>query len=296
MEKLPELLKEKMPHGNAMFPLMVHEFCTDPSITERLACHWHKEFEILVITKGEGQFHIDDQTLSIEEGGILIIPSDCLHSMIAQKDTPLDFFAIVFHPDLIRSHISDTIQQKYIDILNTNSLLFPQYILPKETWEKQLYSKLCYIRTLFATCEMGYELLIKASLYEIWYLLYIHANQNLKNNKPLTDYKITQTKSIILWIEAHYTQQITLSKLTEIFHISEGQLCRLFKSMTKMSIMEYINYYRISSSISALCSTDKQISEIALDSGFHNISYYNKVFKYYMHTTPNAYRKAHQIK
>jgi len=295
MEKLSEILKEKLPHGDAMFPLMIHEICTDPQSTERLGCHWHQEFEILVVTKGEAQFYIDDRTLHVEEGGIIIIPSDHLHSMIAPKDMPLDFFALVFHCDLIRSYISDTIQKQYIDVLSSGKISFPEYILPKEDWEKQLHTRLHQIQALFTAKQVGYELLIKAYLYEIWYLLYIHSTNRQPKDEHLTEHKINQTKSIILWIEAHYTEHITLAHLSETFHISEGQLCRLFKSMTKMSIMEYINYYRISQSISSLCSTDKQISEIALDTGFHNISYYNKVFKSYMHTTPKAYRKAYKL-
>ncbi|WP_083461380.1 helix-turn-helix domain-containing protein [Cellulosilyticum ruminicola] len=80
------------------------------------------------------------------------------------------------------------------------------------------------------------------------------------------------------------------------FHISQGQLCRFFKGMTQMSVIEYLNYYRISKSIQLLDSTDKQISEIALDVGFNNISYYNKIFKYYIHMTPMVYRKSNSLK
>lgn len=292
MKKNSELLKEKTPHGNALFPLMVHEISSSPEIAERIGCHWHREYEILVITKGKAQFQIEDKMICVEENGILFIKSDHLHSMVAESGTPLDFYAIVFHPDLINSHINDAIQQKYIDTVNNNKISFPDYILPKENWEKQLLEKLNRIRELFYTKQTGYELLIKACIYEIWYLLFSHATQNVLQNEKQVDHKIVQIKSMIMWIQDNYREPISLEKMSVHFHISKGQLCRFFKAMTKMSVIEYINYYRISKSISLLDSTDKQISEIALDVGFHNVSYYNKIFKYYVHLTPMAYRKS----
>nr|WP_302597145.1 AraC family transcriptional regulator [uncultured Cellulosilyticum sp.] len=292
MKKNSELLQEKTPHGNALFPLMVHEISTNPEITERIGCHWHREYEILVITKGKAQFQIEDKMISIQENGILFIKSDHLHSMVAAPGMPLDFYAIVFHLDLLNSHINDATQQKYIDPVNNDTLSFPDYILPEEEWEKQLLEKLNNARRLFDTKQIGYELLIKACLYEIWYLLYMHATQNILQREKQVDYKIVLIKSMITWIQANYTEQISLEKMSAQFHISKGQLCRFFKAMTKMSVIEYIHYYRISKSITLLDSTDKTISEIAFDVGFHNVSYFNKIFKYYIHLTPMAYRKS----
>ena len=58
-----------------------------------------------------------------------------------------------------------------------------------------------------------------------------------------------------------------------------------------MTIVEYLNYYRISMSISWLRDTDREIGEIAGLTGFCNISYFNRVFRSYMHMTPTEYRR-----
>lgn len=78
---------------------------------------------------------------------------------------------------------------------------------------------------------------------------------------------------------------------TAEFHVSEGHLCRFFKSMTRMSPVEYINFYRISMSMELLRQTDMEISEISMRTGFNNISYYNRTFRKYMHMTPSQYRE-----
>lgn len=296
MGKNSELLKEKLPHGNVLFPLMVHEVSSNPKITERLACHWHTEYEFLVITKGCAQFQIENQIIPVKENDIVFIKSDDLHAITTTCGMPLDFYAIVFHPDLLNSHLGDAIWQKYIEPVNTGLLFFPSYISPNENWGMALLQNLNKIKDLFERKEMGYELLIKCAIYEIWYILYTHAAQNISAHEKDQTHKITRIKSMITWLQAHYTESISLEQMAYAFHISQGQLCRFFKGMTQMSVIEYLNYYRISKSIQLLDSTDKQISEIALDVGFNNISYYNKIFKYYIHMTPMVYRKSNSLK
>ncbi len=295
MRKNSESLEEKTPHGNALFPLMVHEVSSSPKITERITCHWHREYEILVITKGSAQFQIENQIIPVKENDMVFIKSDYLHTMTTECGMPLDFYAIVFHPNLLNSHINDAIWQKYIEPVNNDSLSFPSYISPNEDWGTELLALLNKVKDLFDKKQMGYELLVKATIYEIWYLLYAHALQNVSSNETQHDHKINRIKSMIMWLQEHYTEPISLEQMSYKFHISQGQLCRFFKAMTQMSVIEYLNYYRISKSIQLLDTTDKQISEIALDVGFNNVSYYNKIFKYYIHMTPMAYRKSQCI-
>ncbi|WP_054742098.1 AraC family ligand binding domain-containing protein [Cellulosilyticum ruminicola] len=202
MGKNSELLKEKLPHGNVLFPLMVHEVSSNPKITERLACHWHTEYEFLVITKGCAQFQIENQIIPVKENDIVFIKSDDLHAITTTCGMPLDFYAIVFHPDLLNSHLGDAIWQKYIEPVNTGLLFFPSYISPNENWGMALLQNLNKIKDLFERKEMGYELLIKCAIYEIWYILYTHAAQNISAHEKDQTHKITRIKSMITWLQA----------------------------------------------------------------------------------------------
>ena len=108
------------------------------------------------------------------------------------------------------------------------------------------------------------------------------------------DDRIVITKAVIEYIKERYEDHIYLRELSERFHVSEGHLCRIFKGITKKSIVDYINYYRISVSLELLRMKSYDIGQIASLSGFNNISYYNKMFRIYMHMTPSAYRKVNQ--
>ncbi|MFQ9396005.1 MAG: helix-turn-helix domain-containing protein [Lachnospiraceae bacterium] len=58
-------------------------------------------------------------------------------------------------------------------------------------------------------------------------------------------------------------------------------------------LIEYINYYRIGAACDQLLSGSDPVSSIATGCGYSNISYFNRMFRKYMHCTPKEYRKAH---
>lgn len=289
-----ELLRERVSHGNASFPLMIYEIETDLSFKERVGCHWHDEIEIMVVTKGQAQVHINNRNYSVKEGGIIFISSNHLHSITGNSNLPFDFFAVVFNQTFLNSFVNDAVQLKYIDCLKNSEAVFPEIIFPRQDWEMEIYHLLLDIREIFAKKETAYELLIKIKLYIILYLLYTHSDKEISAGHKHADYRITLTKAVIEYIKANYENRISLPELSAKFNLSEGHLSRFFKSMTKMSIVEYSNYYRISKSLMLLKETEKDIGEIAGMTGFNNISYYNKIFKKYMHMTPSQFRQALQ--
>ena len=96
---------------------------------------------------------------------------------------------------------------------------------------------------------------------------------------------------MVVYLHEHENMAVHLEEMAETFHLSKGHLCRFFRDLTKMTIIEYLNYYRISRSIYKLKHTDLSISEIAQQTGFPNISYFNRTFRKYMHQSPGQFRK-----
>ena len=286
-----EILREQCAHGNAMFPLMVHRFQTNPQFRERVSCHWHNELEILIVTEGAAQIQIDDKSYMVKEGEMVFVLPNRLHSAQAEVGTPFSFLAVVFDQALLNSFVRDEIQQKYFDHVKEGRILFPEYICREEPWQSQLHAVLIEICERFEKGEKAYELLIKAKLYEVWYLLYTHAALTEGAAGGARDSRAVMIKEVIAYIQAHYEEHIGIPELAERFHVSEGHLCRMFKGMTQKSVVEYLNYYRISVSVELLNMGEHDIGQIAGITGFNNISYFNRMFRRFMRMTPSEYRK-----
>lgn len=286
----PDMLKEQIPHGDAMFPLEVHIFGTDMGLNELINCHWHDELELLVITQGGADFHVNERSYHLSEGEMLFINSNLLHSATVLDHMSCSFFAVVFSPALLGGYSNDIIQQKYIAPVLKAEISFPEYIRPAKGIGNQILSLLYEINNLYFEKGDAYELRIKTKLYEIWYLLLSVSECTDKFEIKNNDYRIGRIKAILEYIGKRYSQKITLPELSQAFNMSEGQFCRFFKSMVKLSVINYINSYRINESAVLLQNTDKEISEIAGLVGYNNISYFNKIFRKYMHCSPTEFR------
>lgn len=105
------------------------------------------------------------------------------------------------------------------------------------------------------------------------------------------DRKDGSTLAILRYIEAHFTENITLKSLSERFHLHPVYLQRLFKEKHGLSPLEYAQKLRIDRAKTYLIASDITVEQIAEAVGFCNASYFIKVFREAVSMTPTSYRK-----
>jgi len=93
------------------------------------------------------------------------------------------------------------------------------------------------------------------------------------------------------YIAVHLTQPMSVPEIADAVHLNEQYLMRLFKKETGSSILQYITSQRIALSVEYLKNTDLPVTEVALNSGFDNYSYFNRIFKRFTGETPSKFRK-----
>lgn len=103
--------------------------------------------------------------------------------------------------------------------------------------------------------------------------------------------RIRQLKSSLKIIREEYMNQLTLGNLAEAADMSPKYFCRFFSEMTGKTPIEYLNYYRIECAAEQLLYTDDLVTDIALNCGYNDLSYFVKTFKKYKAQTPKQFRK-----
>lgn len=93
------------------------------------------------------------------------------------------------------------------------------------------------------------------------------------------------------YLDDHFLEMITLDDLCDRFGLSKGYLCRGFKEYVGVTVMDYVVRRRVQAAMQALRGTDDKVLAIALDSGFNDLSHFNRTFKSHVGQTPTAYRR-----
>ncbi len=89
----------------------------------------------------------------------------------------------------------------------------------------------------------------------------------------------------------HYRDEVDLKKLAALVNMAEGSLCRYFKSNMGMTVFEYLNQIKIDFACKLLMDHDLSILDVCFDSGFNNLSHFNKQFRKTAGVPPSEYRK-----
>ena len=91
------------------------------------------------------------------------------------------------------------------------------------------------------------------------------------------------------YIEEHLTEPISLADLSAAFYHNGTYISRYFKSITGLSISQYILYKRISLS-QKLLKEGLPLTEACLMSGFNNYSNFSRTFTQQVGCSPKKYQ------
>lgn len=114
-------------------------------------------------------------------------------------------------------------------------------------------------------------------------------------------YNLTETKQkeyadkfmqICEYINEHYSSLITLEEVAGLAGFSKYHFSRLFKQFTGETFYQYLNNKRMTTAEILLQDPQLTITDVALHSGFPNISSFIRMFKLHNKCTPSEYRLA----
>lgn len=113
-----------------------------------------------------------------------------------------------------------------------------------------------------------------------------------RQNKSHSERKLERLAPVIRYMEAHYSEVISLKQLASQINVSEYTLCILFREAFGTSPITYLMKLRIQMA-KLLLSKNKTmaVKEIAKQVGFNDVSYFGKIFKKFEKITPLAYRE-----
>jgi len=94
---------------------------------------------------------------------------------------------------------------------------------------------------------------------------------------------------ILLYIHQHYSENVTLARLSAQFELSKQYIAMLFREYVGTSVTQYVNRLKLDHSLDLLHYSSFRIGEIAERLGFSSAYYFGRLFRKHFGMTPSEY-------
>jgi len=105
-----------------------------------------------------------------------------------------------------------------------------------------------------------------------------------------TDFGERVVREAQAYVQAHYSDDLSLTLIAERFGFNSSYFSRLFKRHAGENLSDYVTRTRLDHARTLLQDSSLRIGEVADRTGFRTVSYFISVFKRHVGLTPQQYR------
>ena len=260
---------------------------TDPRFYNKL--HYHPEFQVTLITKGEGTLFVGDGVHRFSEGDLILLGSNLPHLFkndpLPEQDSISGIYAISYFFD-IQIFGDDFFE---LHELKPTKLLLEQAKLGIR-FKAHCLKEIC--ESIESLSEnQGFNLLIK--FFEVMNRLSQEPRREILSTKKyieaIEDVDNKKLNDIYHFIISNYKTITHLSEVAAHFNMSVSSFSRYFKLHTRKTFIQFLNEFRINVACKLIREGNFTISQICFQVGFNNLSNFNRQFKNITNLTPSAY-------
>lgn len=228
--------------------------------------HMHRCIEWIYVISGSVSVTCGSREYTVSSGESVLFMPNVVHSFLSAQKS--EWIYLCFSPELVPAFMKQTESLKpQSSHYRTDAVIAPLLISLKDHPKS---SKLKVKGLLYLLCADFFE-------KTVW-------KKRQKSDTSLLN-------KLIMYIQEHFTEEITLFTLSKEFGYDYHYLSRYLKNNLHMTFSEYLSAYRVNHACFLLRERNFTITETARLSGYSCIRSFNKAFKAATGMTPSEYRK-----
>lgn len=246
------------------------------SVTETFRLHTHDFYELFYICKGKSLHEINSSTQLLTKGALVFIRPKDVHKF--------DFFNN-YDMHIISCGVEETLIEYAFRYLEMDKSIIDAPLLPPAiTLEGAAFSNMEAKLDLLDSKAAGKErrTYFLSLLPELIYLF-------CSESEPLKDPLPFWLATLLSEMSEPENFISGLPAMLQLAHFSQEHLTREFRKHLHMTPTEFINAKRINYAASLLLEHKYDILDVCYMSGFHNLTYFYKIFKKHYHCTPKEF-------
>lgn len=252
--------------------------------------HFHKEYELHLIVASSGKVFVGDYIGNFHPNSLFLTGPNLPHNWISQVQAD----QVVEKRDMLvnfTDELFDGAQPVFSELKSLGPLLERarhgiEFRCPRTLAQAgELMQRIADSR---GVTRLGHFLILMELLAscEDYQLL------SGSNSPQLADeHSIDRTNRAVDYIFSHYGRELPLEEVAQYLGMKPTYFSRVFKQATGRCFVEFVNRLRISKSCELLADGDKPVTDVCFESGFNNISNFNRRFQQLKGMTPTHYRR-----
>lgn len=251
------------------------------SLEVTIDSHFHDWLEITLILEGRQIITVDNQQYILTSGDFLIIDYNKVHSVYCE--VPTHKVTMQFKMGFIERLIPEFDSSKIY--CNSTSVTTP--------YERYTYEGIINLFSYMAASFIRTAPEIKPDFLGYFYLFF---DCIMKECEMSTEDKVkiinnTHINQILSYINKHYHEDISLTTLSNVIHLTPQYISKMIKNETGKNFKDYLINLRIEYAQELIKSTDKSLITISEECGFPNNKSFIFHFKAKNGVLPSEYRK-----
>jgi AraC-like DNA-binding protein len=250
--------------------------------------HFHPEFELTLILKSEGKRFVGNQVADFKEGDLVLLGPNVPHCWKNEGIGPENSsrsIVVQFKEDFLGDKFFGSIETQPIKSLLDKA---KSGVLISGKTRDRVAREMIFLQTVppFQKLLGILDLLNTVATSKDFEII-----DNQPDKYDLSAIDLDRINKVYAYVIEHYTQDVHLETAAHLTNMTETAFCRYFKKITKKTFLDLVTEFRIKHACNLLTTSDKQVAEVCFESGFGNISHFNKQFKVFTGYSPLNYRK-----
>ena len=252
--------------------------------------HYHKEYELHLITESSGKVFVGDYIGNFYPGNLILTGPNLPHNWVTQSADNMEYP----NRDKVVNFTDEWIQEAgrvFPEVNTLNALLQRARSGIEFHGEKLILEVQRYIQDIAENTGLRrltaflnvMNLLAESQDYHL-----LSSENFLSVRGEKNQQRVNQALNYIL---DAYHQNISLEEVAEHLNMQPTYFSKFFRQATGRRFVEFVNSLRITLACDLLAHSNKPVTDICFEAGFTNISNFNRRFSAFKNMTPSEYRK-----
>ena len=260
--------------------------------------HRHAYYEFALIKKGSCIHNYKGTSIPLVPGDVFLIPPHCEHSYEIQAE--VEIYNCNFIAEGLGEEFNGILEELFekLEIQSSTKDIQgrwnQQEILHLEPKEMEIVEY--HLLQMMDEQDANQIYLEHAKTAHLQLILILFRRlllQRERNIEKYTDQRKTMVYDAINYMNVHLDEKLDLNELAQRAYISVGYFRTIFKDVTGVRPMEYLNRVRVIRSLGYLENGKYTITEAGQKVGFPDPNYYSRIFKKIMGYSPKYFREMH---